>query len=147
MSSFILIHHMKTTRTNQCRHKQPQTSGSKLRLIGPKYRMQKYPYRLWGKTPYSAKVIKPCPKVSHNERNVLAVCRLKPMSYTKINLFSLESVSYSCSFFFFSFNGPADNDLEFYCHLLRGSLNPKEFPTYEYIKFVGNFRSYNNGKL
>lgn len=47
----------------------------------------------------------------------------------------------------FSFNGPADNDLEFYCHLLRGSLNPKEFPTYEYIKFVGNFRSYNNGKL
>ncbi|KAF6105135.1 neuronal PAS domain protein 2 [Phyllostomus discolor] len=35
------------------------------------------------------------------------------------------------------------NDLEFYCHLLRGSLNPKEFPTYEYIKFVGNFRSYN----
>ncbi|XP_069350508.1 neuronal PAS domain-containing protein 2 [Eulemur rufifrons] len=38
----------------------------------------------------------------------------------------------------------SDNDLEFYCHLLRGSLNPKEFPTYEYIKFVGNFRCYNN---
>ncbi|XP_046517198.1 neuronal PAS domain-containing protein 2 isoform X1 [Equus quagga] len=38
----------------------------------------------------------------------------------------------------------SDNDLEFYCHLLRGSLNPKEFPTYEYIKFVGNFHSYNN---
>ncbi|XP_030426083.1 neuronal PAS domain-containing protein 2 isoform X1 [Gopherus evgoodei] len=37
-----------------------------------------------------------------------------------------------------------DNDLEFYCHLLRGSLNPKEFPTYEYIKFVGNFWSYSN---
>ncbi|XP_075773223.1 neuronal PAS domain-containing protein 2 isoform X2 [Pelodiscus sinensis] len=37
-----------------------------------------------------------------------------------------------------------DNDLEFYCHLLRGSLNLKEFPTYEYIKFVGNFRSYSN---
>ncbi|XP_006870832.1 PREDICTED: neuronal PAS domain-containing protein 2 [Chrysochloris asiatica] len=37
----------------------------------------------------------------------------------------------------------SDNDLEFYCHLLRGSLNPKDFPTYEYIKFVGNFRSYN----
>ncbi|XP_045683640.1 neuronal PAS domain-containing protein 2 [Phyllostomus hastatus] len=37
----------------------------------------------------------------------------------------------------------SDNDLEFYCHLLRGGLNPKEFPTYEYIKFVGNFRSYN----
>ncbi|XP_076990004.1 neuronal PAS domain-containing protein 2 isoform X2 [Tamandua tetradactyla] len=38
----------------------------------------------------------------------------------------------------------SDNDLEFYCHLLRASLNPKEFPTYEYIKFIGNFRSYNN---
>ncbi|KFP04174.1 Neuronal PAS domain-containing protein 2, partial [Calypte anna] len=37
-----------------------------------------------------------------------------------------------------------DNELEFYCHLLRGRLNPKEFPTYEYIKFVGNFRSYSN---
>ncbi|RMC06651.1 hypothetical protein DUI87_16089 [Hirundo rustica rustica] len=40
-----------------------------------------------------------------------------------------------------------DNELEFYCHLLRGSLNPKEFPTYEYIKFVGNFRSYSNELL
>ncbi|XP_045060685.2 LOW QUALITY PROTEIN: neuronal PAS domain-containing protein 2 [Desmodus rotundus] len=38
----------------------------------------------------------------------------------------------------------SDNDLEFYCHLLRGCLNPKGFPTYEYIKFVGNFHSYNN---
>ncbi|XP_016062651.1 PREDICTED: neuronal PAS domain-containing protein 2 [Miniopterus natalensis] len=38
----------------------------------------------------------------------------------------------------------SDNDLEFYCHLLRGSLNPKEFPTYEYIKFVGNFHSCDN---
>ncbi|XP_036913162.1 neuronal PAS domain-containing protein 2 [Sturnira hondurensis] len=38
----------------------------------------------------------------------------------------------------------ADNDLEFYCHLLRGSLNPKEFPTYEYIKCVGYFCTYNN---
>ncbi|XP_054829286.1 neuronal PAS domain-containing protein 2 isoform X4 [Eublepharis macularius] len=38
----------------------------------------------------------------------------------------------------------SDNDLEFYCHLLRGSLNPKEFPTYEYIKCVGNFLSYSH---
>nr|XP_056717976.1 neuronal PAS domain-containing protein 2 [Euleptes europaea] len=36
----------------------------------------------------------------------------------------------------------SDNDLEFHCHFLRGSLNPKEFPTYEYIKCVGNFQSY-----
>ncbi|XP_068124371.1 neuronal PAS domain-containing protein 2 isoform X2 [Hyperolius riggenbachi] len=38
----------------------------------------------------------------------------------------------------------SDNDLEFCCHLLRGALNPKEYPTYEYIKFVGNFRSCSN---
>ncbi|XP_053167551.1 neuronal PAS domain-containing protein 2 isoform X4 [Hemicordylus capensis] len=38
----------------------------------------------------------------------------------------------------------SDKNLEFYCHLLRGSLNPKEFPTYEYIKFVGNFLSYSH---
>uniref|UniRef100_A0A8D2J5M7 Neuronal PAS domain protein 2 n=1 Tax=Varanus komodoensis TaxID=61221 RepID=A0A8D2J5M7_VARKO len=35
----------------------------------------------------------------------------------------------------------SDDVFEFYCHLLRGSLNPKDFPTYEYIKFVGNFLS------
>ncbi|KAM5180651.1 neuronal PAS domain-containing protein 2-like [Mantella aurantiaca] len=38
----------------------------------------------------------------------------------------------------------SDSDLEFYCHLLRGTINPKEYPTYEYIKFVGNFRSCGN---
>nr|XP_020661283.1 neuronal PAS domain-containing protein 2 isoform X3 [Pogona vitticeps] len=38
----------------------------------------------------------------------------------------------------------SDDDLEFYCHLLRGSLNPKDIPTYEYIKFVGNFLSYSH---
>ncbi|CAI5772084.1 PAS domain-containing 2 isoform X1 [Podarcis lilfordi] len=38
----------------------------------------------------------------------------------------------------------SDEDLEFCCHLLRGSLNPKEYPTYEYIKFVGNFLSYSH---
>ncbi|XP_073520889.1 neuronal PAS domain-containing protein 2 isoform X2 [Phyllobates terribilis] len=41
----------------------------------------------------------------------------------------------------------ADNSLEFCCHLLRGTLNPKEFPTYEYIKFMGNFRSCSNVPL
>ncbi|XP_075708795.1 neuronal PAS domain-containing protein 2 isoform X2 [Rhinoderma darwinii] len=41
----------------------------------------------------------------------------------------------------------AGNDLEFCCHLLRGTLNPKEFPTYEYIKFIGNFRSCSNVPL
>lgn len=41
----------------------------------------------------------------------------------------------------------AEDDLEFCCHLLRGALNPKEFPTYEYIKFIGNFRSCSNVPL
>ncbi|KAM4699546.1 large ribosomal subunit protein eL31 isoform 1-T1 [Discoglossus pictus] len=39
----------------------------------------------------------------------------------------------------------ADNALEFCCHLRRGTMNPKEFQTYEYIKFVGNFRSCSYG--
>ncbi|CAI9545943.1 unnamed protein product [Staurois parvus] len=38
----------------------------------------------------------------------------------------------------------SDSDLEFCCHLLRGTLNPKDYPTYEYIKVVGNFRSCSN---
>ncbi|XP_063314376.1 neuronal PAS domain-containing protein 2 [Pelobates fuscus] len=38
----------------------------------------------------------------------------------------------------------SDTGVEFCCHLLRGTLNPKEYTTYEYIKFVGNFRSCNN---
>ncbi|KAJ1118371.1 hypothetical protein NDU88_006562 [Pleurodeles waltl] len=36
----------------------------------------------------------------------------------------------------------SDHALEFCCHLLRGSLDPKEFPTYEYLKFVGNFQAH-----
>ncbi|XP_040280977.1 neuronal PAS domain-containing protein 2 isoform X4 [Bufo bufo] len=41
----------------------------------------------------------------------------------------------------------AENDLEFCCHLLRGTLNHKEIPTYEYIKFIGNFCSCTNMPL
>uniref|UniRef100_UPI00358DF25F neuronal PAS domain-containing protein 2-like isoform X2 n=1 Tax=Myxine glutinosa TaxID=7769 RepID=UPI00358DF25F len=37
-----------------------------------------------------------------------------------------------------------ENHLEFSCHLLRGSLNPKEPPTYEFVKFVGHFRTYDD---
>ncbi|KAM9143793.1 circadian locomoter output cycles protein kaput isoform 3-T7 [Pangshura tecta] len=36
------------------------------------------------------------------------------------------------------------NQLEFCCHVLRGTIDPKEPPTYEYVKFIGNFKSLNN---
>ncbi|XP_043561065.1 neuronal PAS domain-containing protein 2 isoform X1 [Chiloscyllium plagiosum] len=35
------------------------------------------------------------------------------------------------------------NHVEFCCHLSRGSLDPKEPPMYEYVKFVGSFRFHN----
>uniref|UniRef100_A0A4W3ITW8 Neuronal PAS domain protein 2 n=1 Tax=Callorhinchus milii TaxID=7868 RepID=A0A4W3ITW8_CALMI len=34
----------------------------------------------------------------------------------------------------------SENHVEFCCHLSRGTLDPKEPPTYEYVKFIGNFR-------
>ncbi|KAK3523202.1 hypothetical protein QTP86_021761 [Hemibagrus guttatus] len=34
--------------------------------------------------------------------------------------------------------------LEFCCHMLRGSVDPKEQPVYEYVKFIGNFKSLSN---
>jgi len=30
--------------------------------------------------------------------------------------------------------------------MLRGTIDPKEQPTYEYVKFIGNFKCLNNGK-
>ncbi|KAK1175951.1 circadian locomoter output cycles protein kaput-like isoform X1 [Acipenser oxyrinchus oxyrinchus] len=36
------------------------------------------------------------------------------------------------------------NQLEFCCHMLRGTIDPKETPVYEYVKFIGNFKSLNN---
>ncbi|AWP11221.1 Clock-1a protein [Scophthalmus maximus] len=36
------------------------------------------------------------------------------------------------------------NQLEFCCHMLRGTIHPKEPPVYEYVKFIGNFKSLNN---
>ncbi|XP_072476905.1 circadian locomoter output cycles protein kaput isoform X4 [Notamacropus eugenii] len=36
------------------------------------------------------------------------------------------------------------NQLEFCCHMLRGTIDPKEPPTYEFVKFIGNFKSLNN---
>ncbi|XP_048388578.2 neuronal PAS domain-containing protein 2-like isoform X2 [Stegostoma tigrinum] len=38
----------------------------------------------------------------------------------------------------------SENCFEFSCHLLRGTLDPKESPTYEYLRFVGNFQSYDS---
>lgn len=41
----------------------------------------------------------------------------------------------------------AKNQLEFCCHMLRGTIDTKEPPVYEYVKFIGNFKSLNNGEL
>lgn len=41
----------------------------------------------------------------------------------------------------------AKNQLEFCCHMLRGTIDPKEPPVYEYVKFIGNFKSLNIGEL
>ncbi|XP_075422474.1 circadian locomoter output cycles protein kaput isoform X3 [Ascaphus truei] len=37
------------------------------------------------------------------------------------------------------------NQLEFCCHMLRGTVDPKGPATYEFVKFIGNFKSLNNG--
>lgn len=52
--------------------------------------------------------------------------------------------SYAELIFFFCL---AKNQLEFCCHMLRGTIDPKEPPVYEYVKFIGNFKSLNNGEL
>nr|XP_020458972.1 circadian locomoter output cycles protein kaput-like isoform X2 [Monopterus albus] len=36
------------------------------------------------------------------------------------------------------------NQLEFCCHMLRGTVDPKDPPVYEYVKFIGKFKSLNN---
>ncbi|XP_047231145.1 circadian locomoter output cycles protein kaput isoform X2 [Girardinichthys multiradiatus] len=36
------------------------------------------------------------------------------------------------------------NQLEFCCHMLRGKIDPKAPPVYEYVKVIGNFKSLNN---
>uniref|UniRef100_A0A3B3XSH7 Circadian locomoter output cycles protein kaput n=1 Tax=Poecilia mexicana TaxID=48701 RepID=A0A3B3XSH7_9TELE len=36
------------------------------------------------------------------------------------------------------------NQLEFCCHMLRGTIDPKEPPVYEFVKFIGNFKSLKN---
>ena len=45
------------------------------------------------------------------------------------------------------FSIAAKNQLEFCCHMLRGTIDPKEPSTYEYVKFIGNFKSLNSGEL
>uniref|UniRef100_A0A3B3BWL7 Circadian locomoter output cycles protein kaput n=1 Tax=Oryzias melastigma TaxID=30732 RepID=A0A3B3BWL7_ORYME len=36
------------------------------------------------------------------------------------------------------------NHLEFCCHMLRGAVDPKEPPMYEYVRFIGNFKLLKN---
>ncbi|XP_036403914.1 neuronal PAS domain-containing protein 2-like isoform X2 [Megalops cyprinoides] len=37
-----------------------------------------------------------------------------------------------------------ETHIEFCCHLARGNIDPKEPPTYEYVKFVGDFKFHNH---
>ncbi|KAJ8401826.1 hypothetical protein AAFF_G00377970 [Aldrovandia affinis] len=37
-----------------------------------------------------------------------------------------------------------ETHIEFCCHLARGNIDPKEPATYEYVKFVGDFKFHNN---
>ncbi|XP_057210631.1 neuronal PAS domain-containing protein 2 [Triplophysa rosa] len=41
----------------------------------------------------------------------------------------------------------SETHIEFSCHLARGNVDPKEPPTYEYVKFVGDFKFHNNVPL
>ncbi|XP_041052116.1 circadian locomoter output cycles protein kaput [Carcharodon carcharias] len=41
----------------------------------------------------------------------------------------------------------SNNQLEFCCHMLRGTIDPKELPVYEYVKFIGNLKCLNNGVI
>lgn len=54
---------------------------------------------------------------------------------------------YCFDFIHLSFLFPAKNQLEFCCHMLRGTIDPKEPPVYEYVKVIGNFKSLNNGEF
>ncbi|XP_066515383.1 neuronal PAS domain-containing protein 2 [Hoplias malabaricus] len=38
----------------------------------------------------------------------------------------------------------SETHVEFCCHLVRGNIDPKEPPTYEYVKFVGDFKFHNS---
>lgn len=40
-----------------------------------------------------------------------------------------------------------ETHVEFCCHLARGNIDPKEPPTYEHVKFVGDFKFHNNVPL
>jgi len=40
----------------------------------------------------------------------------------------------------------AKNQMEFCCHILRGSVDPTKPPVYEYVKFIGNFKSLANSE-
>uniref|UniRef100_A0A8C1IDM0 Circadian locomoter output cycles protein kaput n=1 Tax=Cyprinus carpio TaxID=7962 RepID=A0A8C1IDM0_CYPCA len=44
-------------------------------------------------------------------------------------------------------NLKSKSQLEFCCHILRGSVDPKKPPVYEYVKFIGNFKSLINMPL
>lgn len=73
----------------------------------------------------------------------------RPTLYPSLHLNDKNFVSVSIAFFLklFLFLFLAKNQLEFCCHMLRGTIDPKEPPVYEYVKVIGNFKSLNNGEF
>ncbi|KTG07262.1 hypothetical protein cypCar_00006323 [Cyprinus carpio] len=59
----------------------------------------------------------------------------------------LLTVSFLCLCTLFLFFLSDETHVEFCCHVARGNIDPKEPPTYEYVKFVGDFKFHNNVPL
>lgn len=62
------------------------------------------------------------------------------LSVLKCRLLAMLLMSPSVSLF------PVEKQIEFCCHLARGSLDPNEPLTYEYVKFVVDFKYFTHGK-
>jgi len=62
------------------------------------------------------------------------------LSMLKCRLLVMLLMFFSLSLF------SVEKQVEFCCHLARGSLDPNEPLTYEYVKFVVDFKYFTHGK-
>lgn len=75
----------------------------------------------------------------------LSLCVIVSFLCAQITRLELINAVFLFLFCFVCFPA-AKNQLEFCCHMLRGTIDPKEQPVYEYVKFIGNFKSLNTGE-